>query len=116
MILPHVVVGLVVPVVIGGLPLFFTTTWPYLFGCWRSYRAKRAEGSAPVRRLRPAPIARGKDSVDTTPTMPVVKAEVVGNVGNETHETNETNESNAPEVMVIEAQSVTVVKEEKELF
>lgn len=43
----------------GGLPLFFTTTWPYLFGCWRSYRAKRAEGSAPVRRLRPAPIARG---------------------------------------------------------
>jgi len=32
---------------------------------------------------------------------------VVGNVGNETHETNETNESNAPEVMVIEAQSVS---------
>lgn len=35
---------------------------------------------------------------------------MVGNVGNETHETNETNEtneSNAPEVMVIEAQSVS---------
>lgn len=117
MLCPHVLVGLIMPTVVGGVLLFFTTAWPYFLGCWRINARASAESSSRVSTVRAGgSVAASTSSTSAAPAaqhIPVVEATVVGVSEPNNHTNNESNET----AKVVEAQSVIVVAEEKkELF
>lgn len=115
MLCPHVLVGLIMPTVVGGVLLFFTTAWPYFLGCWRIHARARAESSSRVSTVRAGGSVAASTSSPAAPAaqhIPVVEATVVGVSEPNNHTNNESNET----AKVVEAQSVIVVEEKKELF
>ncbi|CAK9017546.1 unnamed protein product [Durusdinium trenchii] len=121
LILPHVgPLGLLCPLVIGGLLLEVCTIWPYAVNFIRLQRRKVAtapDGSPGV--STPVVVVPDPGDAEAAPPPVVVQATVIGVADEDKEEHNETNESNNvissgndPEAC---AHSVKIV-EKRELF